>query len=303
VTCQGGRIGFAHDATHPPPLRLQTRSAHPKTVLEHAEARPPPAGRRRVVSSAAVGSVVVTLAERPSFEVQTTRSRFSSCWAPNRRSGSHRVKKFIPVDRFATNVGHTCMTLSLLILFQSFIFIFTVVGLTFFRKAKHNLMWILSALPFVIDGGLLIRCYTRPETLPAATFTPMYEIVRAIATVLCVVAIALYMLTLGTHRVALPGWHQPRDKPSDLVTWGPYRRIRHPFYSSYVIFFAASLLLVPSLPVLFNCIYLFWIINLTATREDKGLGVTFGAAYEHYAAHTGRFFPRLRRLRPVRAEE
>lgn len=187
------------------------------------------------------------------------------------------------------------MTLSTLILFQSFIFIFTIFGLTFFREPKHNLMWILSALPFVIDCGLLIRYYAKPQALPAVTFMPMYEIVRAIATVLCVVAIALYMLTIGTHRVALPGWHQPRDKPSELVTWGPYQRIRHPFYSSYVIFFAASLLLAPSVPVLVNCIYLFWIINFTAAREDKDLEVTFGAPYEHYAAQTGRFFPRLKR--------
>jgi protein-S-isoprenylcysteine O-methyltransferase Ste14 len=194
------------------------------------------------------------------------------------------------------------MTLSLLILFQSFIFIFAVLGLAFFREAKHNLMWLLSALPFVIDGGLLIHYYIKPEALPAVTFTPAYEIVRAVATALCVVAIALYMLTLGTHRVALPGWHQPHDKPSELVTWGPYRRIRHPFYSSYVVFFAASLLLAPALPVLLNCIYLFSIINLTAAREDKDLGVKFGAPYEDYAARAGRFFPRLKRSRPVRVE-
>ena len=184
------------------------------------------------------------------------------------------------------------MTLPLLVLFQSFIFIFGVLGLRFFRKAKHNFMWVLSALPFAIDSGLLITYYLRPSALPDFVLAPGYELPRALATLLCVVAIALYMFTLGTHREALPGWHQPQDQPSALVTWGPYRQIRHPFYSSYVLFFTGSLLLAPAWPLRLNSIYLFGIINLTAAREERALAAAF-PDYANYIGRTGRFFPRL----------
>ena len=105
------------------------------------------------------------------------------------------------------------MTLPLLVLFQSFIFIFGVLGLRFFRKAKHNFMWVLSALPFAIDSGLLITYYLRPSALPDFSSAPGYELPRALATLLCVVAIALYMFTLGTHREALPAGTSRKTSP------------------------------------------------------------------------------------------
>jgi protein-S-isoprenylcysteine O-methyltransferase Ste14 len=186
------------------------------------------------------------------------------------------------------------MTLPLLVVFLSKFAIFVVLGLLFFRKAKHNVMWVMTALPFVINTALLITYYFKPQALPAFTAAPSYQFVQAAAALLCVTAIALYMFTLGTHRVALPGWHQPDDKPSGLVTWGPYRRVRHPFYSSYVIFFAASLLLAPTWPILVNALYLYAAINLTAAREERDLAAHFGAEYQRYLSRTGRFFPNLR---------
>jgi protein-S-isoprenylcysteine O-methyltransferase Ste14 len=186
------------------------------------------------------------------------------------------------------------MNLPVLFLFLSKFVIFAVLGLMFFRKAKHNVMWVMTALPFVINAGLLIASFARPEALPAVTATPMYEIVRTLAATLCVVSIALYMFTLGAHRVPLPGWHQANDRPAVLVSWGPYRRIRHPFYSSYIVYFTASLLLVPTWPVLLNALYLFAVITFTAAKEEKDLAVHFGDAYRRYMSGTGRFFPSVR---------
>jgi protein-S-isoprenylcysteine O-methyltransferase Ste14 len=185
------------------------------------------------------------------------------------------------------------MTLPLLVVFLSKFVIFAVLGLMFFRKAKPNLMWILTAMPFAINSALLIVCNLSPGFLPSVASTPPYEYVRAVAAALCVAAIALYMFTLGSHRVAIPGWHQPQDKPSQLVTWGPYQRIRHPFYSSYVLFFVASALVARAWPVLLNALYQLAIINFTAAREERDLSAHFGDDYERYCATTGRFVPRL----------
>jgi protein-S-isoprenylcysteine O-methyltransferase Ste14 len=77
-----------------------------------------------------------------------------------------------------------------------------------------------------------------------------------------------------------------------LVSHGPYRWVRHPFY----VFVALSLIgtavassnwfhLVAAL-----CMFaMFW--ERTATEEAK-LIERFGDAYRDYAAHTGRFLPR-----------
>jgi protein-S-isoprenylcysteine O-methyltransferase Ste14 len=183
------------------------------------------------------------------------------------------------------------MTLPLLLVFQAKFFIFVVLGLKFFKKAEHNLGWVMTALPFVLNSGLLTMYFVRPDLLPAATAAPAYQLVRGVAALLCVAAIALYMFTLGTHRQPLPGWHQANDRPDQLVTWGPYRRIRHPFYTSYLLFFGASLLLAPGWAVLVNTLYACLAITYTAVSEERALASHFGSDYQSYRSRTGRFFP------------
>jgi protein-S-isoprenylcysteine O-methyltransferase Ste14 len=185
------------------------------------------------------------------------------------------------------------MTLPILAVFLSKFFTFSVLGLMFFRKAKHNVMWVLSALPFAVNSGLLVIYYVSPDGLPAITALPHYEYMRTFALVLCVSSIALYTFTLGTHRIALPGWHQVNDAPSELVTWGPYAFVRHPFYSSYILYFIASGLLAPAWPVLLNAAFLFAVITLTAKREESELLALFGDEYTRYCKRTGRFLPRF----------
>jgi protein-S-isoprenylcysteine O-methyltransferase Ste14 len=184
------------------------------------------------------------------------------------------------------------MTLPLLCLFLTKFTIFLVVGLMFFRKGRHTVMWAVTALPFMLNSGLLIFHYLRGTRFSSGV-EPRHQLMAAVATVLCAAAIALYFFTLGTHRVSIPMWHQP-DRPSQLVTWGAYRFIRHPFYASYILFFLASVLLIPAWPTLLNAVCFLLLINLTAAKEEKELAATFGNEYAQYSAVTGRFWPRAR---------
>lgn len=88
-------------------------------------------------------------------------------------------------------------------------------------------------------------------------------------------------------------WHQQHDSPARLVSWGIYRHVRHPFYTSYMLLMPASVLAAPTVPML--CIALFCMLMLrhTAIVEERELLRVFGAEYAQMLARTGRFFPRL----------
>ena len=87
-----------------------------------------------------------------------------------------------------------------------------------------------------------------------------------------------------------------------LVTHGPYRWVRHPFY--VVVFLwglALSLLTANWLLALLGVAAVTMLVTRTRVEEAK-LAERFGDEYQVYARRTGRFFPRLgRRLQGRRS--
>jgi protein-S-isoprenylcysteine O-methyltransferase Ste14 len=78
-----------------------------------------------------------------------------------------------------------------------------------------------------------------------------------------------------------------------LVTHGPYRWVRHPFYGVVTLWgLSMSLLTANWLLALLVLTFLGFIVTRTRVEEAK-LTERFGDAYRSYAARTGRFFPRL----------
>ena len=79
-----------------------------------------------------------------------------------------------------------------------------------------------------------------------------------------------------------------------LITHGPYRWVRHPFYV-VVFLFGLSLSLVSANGLLATLGLVVMAILVTRTRiEEAKLIERFGHAYQEYAERTGRFFPRPR---------
>lgn len=189
------------------------------------------------------------------------------------------------------------MTLNTLLLMLSMPALFAMNGLLFFRKGVHTPQWWLTLLPFALNTAFLVAFYAGVVEPLAAPGTAHYRAMTALGTVLCIAAIALFGLTVGAHRVALPMWHQPNDPPVELVTWGPYRYVRHPFYTSYYLYFGALLLSAPSWPIVAASAYGFLILNHTAAKEERELCASaYGADYRAFMARTGRFLsPLLRR--------
>jgi protein-S-isoprenylcysteine O-methyltransferase Ste14 len=89
-------------------------------------------------------------------------------------------------------------------------------------------------------------------------------------------------------------WQMTRNHR--LVTSGPYSRIRHPSYLSYMICFVGFVLMIPSVVTL---ILLFGIPGYyyIAKIEEKHLLHHFGKEYSEYMQRTGMLLPKIRYIR------
>ena len=81
-----------------------------------------------------------------------------------------------------------------------------------------------------------------------------------------------------------------------LVTAGPYRWVRHPFYVSAALLLLASSLLAANWFVLVCGALTFMLLAIRLKREEEKLMERFGEAYRAYRERTGRFVPRPRSL-------
>lgn len=79
-----------------------------------------------------------------------------------------------------------------------------------------------------------------------------------------------------------------------LVTWGPYRYIRHPSYLGYFLMFFGLFLIWLNLVAIFPLFAILGYIQITE-KEEELLIERFGDKYRRYQKQTGKFFPKLRK--------
>ena len=83
-----------------------------------------------------------------------------------------------------------------------------------------------------------------------------------------------------------------------LATTGPYARVRHPQYLGFILIMFGFLLQWPTLLTALMFPILTWMYVRLAEGEEREARAQFGVEYEHYAARTPEFFPRLRKRPP-----
>jgi len=164
----------------------------------------------------------------------------------------------------------------------------------FFKQGLFNLRWLLTAAPYLVSPAALIAA--RAGLLPS--WLPPDSRLQATAQLLSVplsgLSIFLMALTMGTHKIPIALWHQSDDAPQSIVTWGPYARLRHPFYASFLCVLLGALLFCPNAGTLASFLYAFVLLEWTARREERRLcSSEYGQEYAAYMQRTGRFFPRL----------
>ena len=79
-----------------------------------------------------------------------------------------------------------------------------------------------------------------------------------------------------------------------LVTTGPYRWIRHPFYDAVLLTVLAISLLAANWFILLTGCAVFSLQVIRTAREEQKLLARFGSNYLAYTQQTGRFLPRFR---------
>ncbi len=146
-------------------------------------------------------------------------------------------------------------------------------GLVFYSTLMAWLFW-----PQAVGGAYL--------AVPTA--------MRWLAVVLLLPTLAFFawsFRTLGTSYRGGVGLHDEHE----LVTTGPYRRIRHPIYAAFI----GIMLLV--LPLTANWLLglsgLILVLSVAAVRiprEERLLHERFGPRWERYRERAGRLLPRLR---------
>lgn len=78
-----------------------------------------------------------------------------------------------------------------------------------------------------------------------------------------------------------------------LVTRGPYRWVRHPFYDSVALVVLANSLIAANWFLFLTGAIVFVLMILRTHKEEELLVARFGAAYRQYMERTGRFLPKI----------
>ncbi len=79
-----------------------------------------------------------------------------------------------------------------------------------------------------------------------------------------------------------------------LVTRGPYRWVRHPFYDCMALFVVSMTLMMANWFVIVAGGVMFALLAIRSRTEEAKLLERFGERYRRYRSETGRFVPRRR---------
>lgn len=110
--------------------------------------------------------------------------------------------------------------------------------------------------------------------------------------------VGIFLLGWAHHHLG-KSFHSLVVRKTDqaLVDSGPYRTVRHPIYTAYVLNYVGGGLLASSLVLTFVAGPLFALmIALRIGEEETAMLEQFGPRYAEYMKRTGRFIPPLHRV-------
>jgi protein-S-isoprenylcysteine O-methyltransferase Ste14 len=168
----------------------------------------------------------------------------------------------------------------------------------------RGLRWLLVGLFMV---GTLLYVAVIPATQGAydwARQIHLYTQIKASAWwswVGLVLAVGGLGLLAWSHHALARFWSPEIQLRPDhqLIQHGPYKRIRHPMYTSLFCFFAGVSLISASLLLAVPAVWVSLYLAIRTNAEERLLTIHFGLPYREYAQVTGRFFPTLRRKKPA----
>ena len=146
------------------------------------------------------------------------------------------------------------------------------------RKGEH---------PYGDTGQLVFLCIfavvwvSDSFFLNATTFLSSYVPTYVTRFLLAVFVGAAFVLFFSSRRV-IRG-----ERPSDVVTTGVFRWVRHPMYLGAILGYLGAAISSLSLASLILIPFIFAFYNYIASYEEKLLEVKFGEKYKEYERDTG----------------
>ena len=114
------------------------------------------------------------------------------------------------------------------------------------------------------------------------------------ATVLIAISLCLFWWSVAMTRVQPLTLAFALDAPAYVHIGGPYAYVRHPFYSSYVMFWLATAIAEHNLFGWIILILMTTLYSIAAKREEKKFALSpLAATYNDYRGRTGMLVPIL----------
>lgn len=143
---------------------------------------------------------------------------------------------------------------------------------------------VISAV--VIAAGVFFTAILWTEDQPTASLL--------VGLLLQLASLVLFWWAIRASRTARLRFAFDEDNPDSLVTDGPYGYVRHPFYTSYIVFWVGWGLAAWSIWALVPVAGIVVIYVIAARDEEAKFARTaLSAAYADYRARTGLFWPKL----------
>jgi len=147
----------------------------------------------------------------------------------------------------------------------------------------------LSGLPWFI-GGIV---WMIDPSLMAWASVPLPLWLRWCGFILIAVWGVLFVWTFQTLGKNLTDTVVTRQEHT-LVTTGPYRYVRHPFYLSFLIAVIGGSIVTANWYLFLSSLLPFVFLVARTRIEEEKLVERFGDEYREYMSRTGRFWPHLR---------
>jgi len=129
-----------------------------------------------------------------------------------------------------------------------------------------------------------------PNVLPLSAQLPFLVYVQVLGLAMTGTGYSLFIWSVIARGKYATSWEMRVSHK--LVTWGPYRYVRHPSYLGYSLMFFGFIALWPNLITFIPLAAILGYAKVTV-QEEKLLEQRFGNEYIEYQRRTGRFIPKF----------
>jgi protein-S-isoprenylcysteine O-methyltransferase Ste14 len=156
-------------------------------------------------------------------------------------------------------------------------------------RGESHARWLLRITPLMCGYALLLYRPPWPEWL-GRRFVPPAVWIGALGVLLTAAGVAL---AVWARRHLGPNWSATISIRAghELIGTGPYRRIRHPIYSGFVLATVGTVLTLGQMRGLVALAVVVLHFTRKAHEEDAWLAREFGAPFEAHRRRTGMFLP------------